>query len=199
MERKLQEIENQKRLIQNRIESLYQTEKTKRGYVGEEETAMRHNLRGEFNASKPKPKPKPAPHDPWDFFNPPANLGVVPPPLEEEPEEHIVIPRQPRRRPLQPRHQPVPELEPEDQQMRNIQQTTQTQTVVPCTTFQFVKKGKNKYIEPITMKKMEELAQVKKTVKNAVLLNPNRYRRKPNVVKSQNIDYVKNKKNLTVE
>ena len=80
MERKLQEIENQKRLIQNRIESLYQTEKTKRGYVGEEEISMRHNLRGEFNAYKPKPKPKPAPHDPWEFFNPPANLGVVPVP-----------------------------------------------------------------------------------------------------------------------
>ena len=58
---------------------------------------MRHNLRGEFNASKPKPIPKPkpaAPHDPWDFYNPPANLGVVPvpPPPLEEPENLKSIP-----------------------------------------------------------------------------------------------------------
>ena len=187
MERKLQEIENQKRLIQNRIESLYQTEKTKRGYVGEEETSMRHNLRGEFNASKPKPKPKP--RDPWEFFNPPANLGVVPPPVEE-PEEHIVIQRQPKRRQIQPRNQPVPELE---ESSPPIAQTTQTQTTVPYTSFQFIEKGKNRYIEPITIKKMEELAQVKKTVKNAVLLNPHRYKRKPYIVRSQKLNYVTNK------
>ena len=127
---------------------------------------MRHNLRGEFNASKPKPIPKPkpaAPHDPWDFYNPPANLGVVPvppPPLEEEPEEpeeHTVIPRQPKRRQIQPRHQLVPELEEPP-----IAQTTQTQTTVPSTSFPFIEKGKKKHIEPISEKKMQELAEVKK-------------------------------------
>ena len=182
MERKLQEIENQKRLIQNRIESLYQTEKTKRGYVGEEETSMRHNLRGEFNASKPKPKPKP--RDPWEFYNPPANLGVVPQPVEE-PEEHIVIQRQPKRRQIQPRSQPVPELEESSPPI--------TQTTVPYTAFQFIEKGKKKYIESISQKKMEELAEVKKTVKNAVLLNPHRYKRKPYIVRSQKLNYVTNK------
>ena len=182
MERKLQEIEHQKRLIQNRIESLYQTEKTKRGYVGEEETSMRHNLRGEFNASKPKPKPKP--RDPWEFYNPPANLGVVPQPVEE-PEEHIVIQRQPKRRQIQPRSQPVPELEESSPPI--------AQTTVPYTAFQFIEKGKKKYIESISQKKMEELAEVKKTVKNAVLLNPHRYKRKPYIVRSQKLNYVTNK------
>ena len=77
--------------------------------------------------------------------------------------------------------------------MRNIQQTTQTQTTVPYTSFQFIEKGKKKYIEAISQKKMEELAEVKKTVKNAVLLNPNRYKRKPYIVRSQKLNYVTNK------
>ena len=57
--------------------------------------------------------------------------------------------------------------------------------------YQFIEKGKKKYIESISQKKMEELAEVKKTVKNAVLLNPHRYKRKPYIVRSQKLNYAK--------
>ena len=38
---------------------------------------------------------------------------------------------------------------------------------------------------------MEELAEVKKTMKNVVILSPNRYKRKPYVVRSQKLNYAK--------
>ena len=63
--------------------------------------------------------------------------------------------------------------------------TSQTQTIVPYNAFKFVEKGNNRYLETISPEKAEELQMKKKMIQSAVLLDPNRYKRKPYVVKSR--------------
>ena len=62
--------------------------------------------------------------------------------------------------------------------------TAQTQTLVPHDAFKFKEKGSIKYLQPISPEKAEELETKIKTVQSVVLLNPNRYKRKPYVVRS---------------
>ncbi len=79
--------------------------------------------------------------------------------------KHIVLPKPPKR---------VSET-----------QTSQTQTLLPLNAFKFIEKNNAKFLEPLTPEKAEELAIKKKTVTSAVLLDPNRYKRRPYVVRSQ--------------
>ena len=63
--------------------------------------------------------------------------------------------------------------------------TTQTQTVVPYNAFKFTEKGNQRFMEPITPEKAEELQMKKKTIQSVVLLDPNRYKRRPYIVRSR--------------
>ena len=62
--------------------------------------------------------------------------------------------------------------------------TAQTQTLVPHDAFKFKEKGSIKYLQPISPEKAEELETKIKTVQSVVILDPNRYKRRPYVVKS---------------
>ena len=62
--------------------------------------------------------------------------------------------------------------------------TAQTQTTAPHDAFKMKEKGSIKYLQPISPEKAEELETKIKTVQSVVLLNPNRYKRKPYVVRS---------------
>ena len=62
--------------------------------------------------------------------------------------------------------------------------TAQTQTTAPHDAFKMKEKGSIKYLHPISPEKAEELETKIKTVQSVVLLNPNRYKRKPYVVRS---------------
>ena len=64
-------------------------------------------------------------------------------------------------------------------------QTSQTQTLVPISAFKYIEKGNNKFLQPMTPERAEELNVKKKTVQNVVLLDPNRYKRKPHIRYSQ--------------
>ena len=64
-------------------------------------------------------------------------------------------------------------------------QTSQTQTLVPLNAFKFIEKGENRFLEPITPEKADDLAMKKKTIESVIMLNPNRFRRKPHVVYSR--------------
>ena len=63
-------------------------------------------------------------------------------------------------------------------------QTAQTQTLVPLNAFKFVEKGDQKFLEPVTPIKAEELQMKKKLIKSVVMLDPNRYKRKPYIIHS---------------
>ena len=63
----------------------------------------------------------------------------------------------------------------------NETQTSQTQTLVPLNAFKFIEKGENRFLEPITPEKADDLAMKKKTIKSETILNPDRFKRKPHV------------------
>ena len=58
-------------------------------------------------------------------------------------------------------------------------QTSQTQTLVPLNAFKFIEKGDKRYLEPLTPEQADELTMKKKTIESVVMLNPNRFQRKP--------------------
>ena len=60
-------------------------------------------------------------------------------------------------------------------------QTSQTQTLVPLNAFKFIEKGENRFLEPITPEKADDLAMKKKTIKSETILSPDRFKRKPHV------------------
>ena len=62
--------------------------------------------------------------------------------------------------------------------------TAQTQTTAPHDAFKMKEKGSIKYLQPISPEKAEELETKIKTVQSVVILDPNRYKRRPYVVKS---------------
>jgi len=67
----------------------------------------------------------------------------------------------------------------------NETQTSQTQTLVPLNAFKFIEKGENRFLEPMTPEKAEELAMKKKSIKSVTILNGNRFKRKPYIIYSR--------------
>ena len=63
----------------------------------------------------------------------------------------------------------------------NDTQTSRTQTLVPLNAFKFIEKGENRFLEPITPEKADDLAMKKKTIKSETILSPDRFKRKPHV------------------
>ena len=64
-------------------------------------------------------------------------------------------------------------------------QTAHTQTLVPLNAFKFIEKGENRFLEPMTPEKAEELAMKKKSIKSVTILNGNRFKRKPYIIYSR--------------
>ena len=88
----------------------------------------------------------------------------------------------------QPLVQPKPPKRvsrPPEEPISTLTQTSQTQTLVPLNAFKFIEKGENRFLEPMTPEKAEELAMKKKSIKSVTILNGNRFKRKPYIIYSR--------------
>ena len=95
--------------------------------------------------------------------------------------QNISHSKQPLVQPKPPKRVSRPPEEPISTQT----QTSQTQTLVPLNAFKFIEKGENRFLEPMTPEKAEELAMKKKSIKSVTILNGNRFKRKPYIIYSR--------------